>query len=96
MPFPKGQKGICFVSVDVLRCLFSLGDDESTNLAVIEGKEEFNFSFKSTRTGIFSLWCRGCVCLSLAYHSCRAVLDKDINLTAAWWQQNKKGRLQEK
>lgn len=38
MPFLKGQKGFFFVSVDVFRCLFSLSDDESTNLAVIEGK----------------------------------------------------------
>lgn len=47
MPFLKGQKGVFFVSVEVFRCLFSLSDDESTNLAVIEGKVGFNFSAKA-------------------------------------------------
>lgn len=85
-----------FVSVDVFRCLFTLSDDESTNLAVIEGKMEFNCSAKTFGRAFFSLWSRGCVCLSLAYHSCRVVLDKGINLTAAQWQQDKMGRSQEK
>lgn len=57
--FRKVKRGFFFfVSVDVFRCLFSLSDDESTNLAVIEGKMEFNCSAKTFGRAFFSLWCR--------------------------------------
>lgn len=50
---------VFFVSADAFRCLFSLGDDESTNLAVIEGRTGFNFSDSSDRN-----------CLSVAQRLC--------------------------
>lgn len=39
MPFVKGQCVIVFASVDQFQFLFSPSDDESTNVAVIEGKK---------------------------------------------------------
>lgn len=72
---------------------FPLSDDDSTTLAMVEVKWSLIFQLKRSDRHHCT---KGCVCLSSAYHSCRVVVDRRINLTVAQWQQNKMGRSQEK
>ena len=85
---------IFFVSVDVSQFLFALRGDESTNLAVIEGKTEFNSSARAVRR--VSLCGAEAAFASVYLIIHRAALDEGKNLQAAPGQLNKTGRSQKK
>ena len=82
------------VSVDVSQVLFPLSGDESTHLAVIEGKTEFNSSAPAVRR--VSLCGAEAAFASLYLIIHRAAPDEGMNLQAAPGQRNKTGRSQKK
>ena len=65
MPFPKGQKWYFVSRWMCPQVLFPLSGDESTHLAVIEGKNRVQFFSSSSQTCFPSVVGGGCVSPSL-------------------------------